>query len=147
MPGGIITNLTNLTSHNAINHPQYTLIALILTFVLLILADRLFGLNVYIVVSILLLIFSVIIASTLTNADKPFNALFNSSSSKNFMSVFLLVFFIIFVYENPDYDNDNPHPLYVKIGMPFITTKMVAMSLILSFSLVTAYTIYLTTRE
>lgn len=147
MPAGIITNIGNITKDKILNKPQYTLILVILLLVFLILSDRLFGLNIYVITGLVMFVFSIIILSTFSNIDKPFNALFNSVSSRNFMSIFLLVFYIIYVYETPEFSSNYPHPVLQKLGITFVSVRTLAMLSVLFLSIMTAYTIYLTTED
>lgn len=150
MPGGIVNNLDNLFSSHVINRPYITLFFVVFLIILLIFGDRLLGFSYAYSVYILIGLFSIIIATTIFQHNVSLTDLFHSTSSRNFMSVMLLIFFIMFVYEDPEYSNNELNKManILTFGNnKHITNRMVGIGVIITFSLVTAYTIYLTTRE
>lgn len=149
MPGIFVNNIVNLTKTKITNKPHLTLILIILMFFTLIFLNRLFGVNMLGTTILILGLFTLIISSTILRTKSELNELFNSISSRNFMAIFLLVFFIIYVYEDPFYDSSKPNQLFDKLTNnhnKYISNRTVGLISLISFSIITAYTVYLTTR-
>jgi hypothetical protein len=153
MPAGIILNISNITGKLATTKPHYTLFFLIFLILFFIFSERLIGLSNYASVIILLFIFALIISLIFFDAYgkyEIYNDIFNSTAGKNFFAIFLLVFFIIFVYELPMYDSDKPHDIINKLTFghnKLISNRFVGISIIFSLSMLTAYSIYKTSRD
>jgi hypothetical protein len=153
MPGAMIINLSNMTSKYATTKPHYTLIALVFLIIFLIFAERFINLNNLVSVIVLLLIFSIIIGFIFLDAHGQYeeiNKIFNSSGGKNFVALFLLVFFIIFIYEYGVYGNNDRYALLDKLTFghnKYVSNRFVGITAIFLFATVTAYTIYTTTRD
>jgi hypothetical protein len=158
----INTALISLWSKASRTHPSYMLI---LTFLLLLFAmfsQRIFGItSQYYIIFATVIILSVMILITLSifssepklienNFLESINTIFDSPSSRNFLSVVALVLFIILVYELVEYDNNDPHYVLDKIMFgknKYISNRTSGILLIFFFSLLTSYTIMTTTRE
>lgn len=156
------TVLTNFASEQATSKPQYVLILITIVIITLIYSQRLFNINNphynTLISCFLMAIMSIIILSTFLNVLKitdsqhvnNFNEIFNSPGSRNYFAVFVLLLFIMFVYELPVYDNNNPHVLIDKLTFghnKFISNKLLGLLLIISFCITTGYVIHSTTRE
>ena len=159
---GLGTVISNFASEQARSKPQWILIVIVIAMVLLIYSQRLLGIaNPYYstyVACFLLLIVSIILLSTflsvLNITDNVhvdnFNYIFNSPGSKNFFAVFLLLLFVMFVYEIPMYDNNNPHAIMDKLLFGYnsvFSNRLIGILLIFGFGISTAYMIHSTTRE
>lgn len=163
MPAGIIGSIANIESTSAITKPHYTLFILVILIFLILFSQRMLGLDTgyyHIPVTLFfLLMISIIITSTIlqtlkiddsTGHIKTFNNIFNSPSSRNFLAIITFLFFVMFVYEIPEYDNSQPHPLVDKILFGhnnFLANRTVGVFLIIIFGLFTGYTVYVTTRD
>jgi hypothetical protein len=163
MPGGVVNNIANLQSNTAITKPYYTLFILVVMMFCILFSQRMLGIDSsYYSIPITLcfiIIFGIIITSTLlhvlkikdeNNYIENFNDTFNSPGSRNFLAIIAFVFFIMFVYEIPDYDNNRPHGLIDKITFGYnnlISNRFVGIILIIIISIFNGYAIYLTTRD
>lgn len=163
MPGGTVYNILNITSKFAINRPQYILIGIILAIIFIIYCRRLFQIKQKYfpigMVSLALVLISVVILSTFLHVlhvkdsygyIESFSFVFNSSGGVNFFAIILLLFFIIYIYEFPKYDNNNPNGLLDKIMLGhnnYISNRTSGIMMIFVFGIFTAYTVMLTTNE
>lgn len=163
MPIGMINNITQLMSKEAITKPYYTLIAIIILMFIMIFTQRIFNMNKYnysiITTCVMILIVSLFIISTILNTlhindtnyhIERYNNIFNSSGSRNFLVVISLIFSIIFIYETPQYGNNLPHKIVDDVTFgnnKYISNRMVGIWLIVFFGLVTGYTVFVTTRD
>lgn len=163
MSAGMINDIVQLTSNEAVTKPYYTLIIIVTLMFAMIFIQRMFNMYTYnytvITTCFMIFVISLFIISTILNTlkindagghIKRFNNIFNSSGSRNFLIVISLLMYVIFVYETPTYDSNLPHHLLDKALFghnAYISNRMVGIWLIIFFGLMTAYTIYVTTRE
>lgn len=157
---GII--ISNFASDQAKSKPQLILIFIIIVVLLILYSQRLLGItnNYYttIVTCLMIIVISIIILSTFLNVlqisdnqhIQNFGNVFNSPGSKNFFAVFLLLLSVIFIYELPVYDNNNPHTITDKVLFGhngILSNRTFGLLLIFSFCISTGYMIHSTTRE
>ncbi len=163
MPAGTVYNILNMTSKFATNKPHYFLIGIVLAMILIIYSRRLFQIKwkyyPMLVTSFALILMSVIILSTFLQVLQikdpygyidSFNSVFNSPGGRNFFAIILLLLFVIYLYELPQYDNNNPNVVLDKIMRGknnYISNRTVGIVLIFLFGIFTAYTVMLTTNE
>ena len=159
---GLGTIISNYAGDQAKTKPHRIFILILIVIILLLYSQRIFGItnpyyNTYVACG-LILIASLIILSTflsiLHTTDNEhisnFNNIFNSPSSKNFFAVFLLIIFIMFIYEIPMYDNNNPHSVMDKLLFGYngvFSNRLIGVILIFGFGISTAYMIHSTTRD
>ena len=163
MPGGVVNSVLNATSKFAKNQSQYILIAIVLAMILIIYSKRLFQIKweyfSIVVTSVMLLLMSLIIISTFLHVLQisdsygyidSFNHVFNSPSSVNFFAIIMLLLFVIYLYELPQYDNNNRHAILDTVTLghnSYISNRTMGIGLIFGFAIFTAYTVMLTTRS
>lgn len=171
MPGGVINSLSNLV--NKTKQPHYFTLMMFAIIFLVIYSGRIFGFNNkdsnisslssseskfhLITGSIIMVILVGIIIITIANPlnaggkiIKNFDSILNSTSSKNIITLFSLIFFVIFVYEVAEFDNNNPHGITDKLLMGnnnFLSNRSAGILLIIVFSLFTGYTISVTSSN
>lgn len=163
MPGGIVDSVLNITSKFATNKPQYILISIVLAMIFIIFSKRLFQIEwkyfPIIITTGILFLMSIIIISTVLHTlqisdsygyiDSFYNV-FSSPSGRNFFAIIMLLFFVIYLYELPQYDNNDPHKVLNTIMLgnnTFISNRTMGILLIFGFGIFIAYTVMLTTRE
>ncbi len=161
MPAGVINNLDTIEKSSYLRN-KYVLIIFCLIMFFILFSKRIFNIQdpnfIIYVTAIVIGLFIVIILSTFLdvagyssyNYLGKFNKLFNSPASRNFLAIITLVFFVIFVYEAPNYGNNNQHHLIDVLTFhnnKYISNRTAGMLLIMSFTILTAYTIYLTTKD
>lgn len=163
MSAGMVNNIALLASNEAVTKPYYTLIIIVILMFAMIFIQRMFNMYTYkysimttcfMIFAVSLFIISTIL-STLKIDDagghiQRFNNIFNSTGSRSFLIVISLMMYVIFVYETPTYDSNLPHHLLdtVLLGHnKYISNRMVGIFLIVLFGLITAYTVYVTTRD
>jgi hypothetical protein len=142
--------------------PQRILIFIVIAVVFLLYSQRLFNItNQYYSTGVAVLIIaiaSIIMLSTFLhilnitdNANvSNFNNVFNSPGSRSFFAIIVLVLFIMFLYEVPIYSNNDPHLASDKLMFghnSIFSNRTVGMILLFTFTIVTGYTVYSTTRE
>lgn len=163
MSAGMVNDIALLTSNEAVTKPYYTLIIIVVLMFAMIFIQRMFNMytDKYSIITTCFMIFviSLFIISTILNTLKindagghinRFNNIFNSTGSRNFLIVISLLMYVIFIYETPTYDSNLPHHLLDKAMLghnAYISNRMVGIFLIVFFGLVTAYTVYVTTRD
>jgi hypothetical protein len=163
MSAGMINDIALLTSKEAVTKPHYTLIIIVVIMFAMIFMQRMFNMYTYkysvITTCFMIFVISLFIISTiLDNLNikdtgghiERFNKIFNSAGSRNFLIVISLLMYVIFIYETPTYDSNLPHHLLDKALLghnAYISNRMVGIWLIVFFGLMTAYTVYVTTRE
>jgi hypothetical protein len=157
MPGSI-GNLDTLY-FSKIRKTRYIMLFIAMILFTLIFSQRIFNIQsdeyIIYVTSLILMVFATIIASGyFTNNTNSYlstyNNIFNSPKSRNYLSVIALVLFIIFIYEIPEYDNNEPNyfvNLFTFNNNKYISNRFMGMSLIIIFTIYAAHTIYLTTKE
>lgn len=158
----LITSISNYVSDQASSKPQMILIFIVITIIFLLYSQRLFGITdnyyntimacfiIVIMCSIILTTFLNILRITNNEYILKFSDIFNSPGSKNFFAVFLLLLFVMFVYELPLYDNNNTHAITNKLMFGHngvLSNRTFGIMLIFGFCISTAYMIYKTTRE
>ena len=158
----LVTALSNFASEQARSKPQRILILIIIAIVFILYSQRLFGIvNTYystIVACFIITVVSVIMASTflsiLNVTDNEhvvnFNNIFNSTGSKNFFAIVVLVLFVMFLYELPVYDNNDPNAASDKLMFgynKFFSNRTIGLLLMFAFTITTGYIIHSTTRE
>lgn len=154
MPG-FATNIANITHQKMIDYPQFTLILIMALILFILFSNRFIGGPNYLRIIGLLIIFSVIIVGSFLTWFKQFgfghdtgvvrfSDIFNSGAGRNFISVFLLIFFIIYIYELEKYSNDDE--VYESLGI-VITKRTIGRIFILFYTFLTAYTMHLTTTS
>jgi len=160
MPGGTVDGALNITSKFAAKQSHYILIAIVLAMIFVVYTKRLFKIEwkyfPIVITVIVLLLMSLIILSTICHFMKisnpyvdNFNSVFNSSGSRNFFAVILLLFFVIYIYELPQFDNNAQQHILDQVtcgNNNFISNRTMGIILIFGFGIFTAYTIMLTTR-
>lgn len=159
---GLGVALSNFASDQAISKPQNILLLIVMLIFIMLYSQRLFDIRYkyynVIVACMLIVVISIVILSTFVNILKIgknremmiLNHVFNSPGSDNFFSVLLLVLYIIYIYELPYYDTDNPSAIVNKLTLghnKYISNRLVGILFIFGFSISTGYMIYATTRE
>jgi len=163
MSAGMVNNIVQLASNEAVTKPYYTLIIIIVLMFAMIFLQRMLNMYTYnysiITTCFMIFVISLFIISTILNSLKiddtsghieRFNNIFNSSGSRNFLIVISLLMYVIFIYETPTYDSNLPHHLLDKVTLghnSYISNRMVGILLIVIFGLMTAYTVFVTTRD
>lgn len=158
----LVTGLSNYASEQARTKPQRILILIVAAIIFLLYSQRLFNItNQYYstgVAIFIIAIVSIIMLSTFLNIlnitdneyVKNFNSIFNSPGSRSFFAVLILVLFIMFLYELPIYDNNDPNYMSDKLMFgynKYFSNRTVGLLLMFSFTIVTGYIIHSTTRE
>lgn len=162
MPAGIINALDNITKSHKKPKPYVILIILVIAIFALIYSQRIMGIhsgyyNLF-VIMIILVIISLIIASTVVHNFKLtrneyleyLSHMFNSTASRNFLIVFSFLLFVMFIYEAAEYENNHRHALTDKILFShntFLSNRLYGLLLIIIFGIYTGYTIYMTTDD
>lgn len=161
---GLGTAISNFASEQAKSKPQIALIFITVATIFILFSERLFNVSstnrTYLIVMVCLitLIMSVVTASTfmhilnLTNNSRvnSFSNVFNSPGSKNYFAVFLLLLYVMRIYELPIYDNNYPHSVTDKILFghnTILSNRTLGVLVMFGFCISTAYMIYSTTRE
>lgn len=167
MPAGIINDIANIFSKEAASKPYYTLFLIVIIIFITIYSQRILNIksNYYSLFStiIILSVISLIIASTFLHMlniklkhekynsyVENFNHIFNSAGSRNFLLIFSFLLFVMFVYESPEFDNENPHFMTDKFMFGYngiLSNRTYGLLLLIFFGLATAYTVYVTTNE
>jgi hypothetical protein len=156
------TTLISLWSKTATTKPSYILIVIFCLLIFGIFSQRIFNIEspYYILIATMIVLFVMIfiILSIFASAPKlsdnnlleSLNDVFDNPSSRNFLSVIALILFVMLVYELEYYDNDRPHG-YTNLILfghnNYISNRSWGLMLILIFSLITSYTVMLTTKE
>lgn len=158
----INTALVSLWSKKAVSEPSYALILIFCLLVFAIFSQRAFDIKsqYYILIATLLILLVMLFIIASLFASQPqlldnnifvaINNMFDSSSSRNFLSVVSLIMFVMLVYELAEYDNNDPHLFLDKILLGknnYISNRTSGIMLVLGFSLFVSYTIMKTTRQ
>jgi len=165
MPGSSVYNISNLLSKYAKTKPHYYLLIIILIIILTIFSKRIFGLSLEtyysISASVVLAIGFVFLMSTFLYVYEikdsggyieGVNNLFNSQGGKNFITIIILLLFVIYIYEFPMYGNNEPHAFSMKVTdqlgrPPLISNKFMGIFMIFVFGIFTAYSMMITSNE
>lgn len=159
----INTNVTNIISKVAITQPHFIFLFIIIIMIATIFSQRMFNItNQYsmliITLFLVMIIFPVIMSTVFHQLNindasghiENFNVIFNSPSSKNCIAIICLLFYIMFVYELPMYDNNAPHSIIDKLTFghnKYFSNRTVGILAIIAVSLFTCFTVMVTTRE
>lgn len=158
---GLGTAISSFATEQARSKPQRILILIVIVIVFILYSQRLLGIEDpyygIFVVCFMMVVASIIILSTflsiLNVTDNKhvdnFNNIFNSTGSKNFFAIFVLVLFIMFVYEVPMYSNSRSHSIMDKVLFGYngiFSNRVIGMLLIFAFCITTGYIVYSTTR-
>lgn len=162
MPG-IINSLVNLISNYAIIKPHYFLVGMVLIIFFLMFYEQIFNIDPYkhitLITSIIIGLISIIILSTILHVLNvhdsggyidSLNNVFNSAGGRNFLAIFSLVLFVMYIYEFPETTNNNPENLLNKITFGhnnILSNKTASLITILFFTILTAYTVMETTNK
>ncbi len=162
MPGSAVSNIRNILSKQATSKPFVILFIIVIFVFVLMYSQRMLGIensyyNTFTTV-LLLTVATIVLTSTflyvLNIGDNKFfdifNNTFNSGGSKNFLAIFSFLLFIMFVYEVSDFDNENPHPTADTILFGYngiLSNRLYGLLYIFGVATLTAFSIYVTTRE
>lgn len=163
MPAAIMNTLDNVTGeHIKKIRPYYVLVIIFILIIIIIYSERIMQIqnDIFYVTQICILTiisFITILSIIVNNIDygtnkylDAFSNTFNSVSSKNFIAVTSLVLFVIFIYEVPKYDNNDPNP-GIDTALfghnKYISNKLLGLLIIMFFTLYVSVTIYLTTID
>ena len=162
MPGSTVNNIRNILSKQATSKPFVVLFIMVILVFVLLYSQRMLGIeNSYYntaITILLLTLATIVITSTflyiLKIGDNQFfdifNNIFNSTGSRNFLALFSFLLFVMFVYEVSDFDNENPHGPTDTILFGYngiLSNRLYGLLYIFAISMLTAFSIYLTTRE
>jgi hypothetical protein len=157
MPAGIINDISNLIGKT--KRPHYFILILFLIFFILIYTERLISTKISTDPSIFhiavgnIILFIFICITTITIASQlelgghfmsNISKIFNASTSKNIIALFSFLFFVIFVYEVAEFDNNNPHAMtdnFLLGHNNIISNRTAGIVLIIFFGLFVGYTI------
>lgn len=156
------TALISLWSKTATTQPSYILILIFCLLIFGIFSQRIFNIQspyyiliaTIIVLGVMLFVILSVFASAPMLSDNniliSLNSVFDNPSSRNFLSVISLILFVMLVYELEYYDNDRPQGFLNKVLFGhnnYISNRSWGLMLILIVSLITSYTVMLTTKE
>jgi hypothetical protein len=156
MDSNTIHNITNVSSKYAKTKPQYYLVFVIVLIFFIVYSQRLFSIqrpdySVFMTTCVIIIISFIIISTFLAILEvkdpngyiESFSSIFNSSGSRTFLAIILLVLFIIFVYETPKYGNNDPNETLNLLMLghnTYVSNREMGIILILFFGILTAYT-------
>jgi hypothetical protein len=156
---GFANNLSNIAGKT--RKPYYFMLFLFFLLFLIIYSERLFKIDndIYHLVTtgiILIILIMIIISTILSKAEiggqsiQNFNRLFNDSTCRNIIALFSFLFFVIYLYEIANYDNNFPHEPTDNLLFGhnnFISNRTAGIMYIISFALFTGYTISVNSKN
>jgi hypothetical protein len=177
MAGSFVYNISNLFSKYAKTKPHYYLLAMMILIIFAIFFKRIsecdtssedlcqskcsietyfsVSTSIILVIAIAFLISTFLYAYKITDTGGYIEGLtniFNSQGGKNFITIMMLLLFVIYIYEFPMYGSTLPHELSKKITDqinkdPIISNKLMGIFMIFGFGIFTAYSIMITSNE
>jgi len=153
MPAGLIVNVNSLIQSK--HSKRFALVTIVITLIVLIYLQRILGITnvnfpLYVTAFILILFAGIIFSniSVLKGSTnfylKNVNEIFNSDNSRKFIAVFALALFIFYVYEIPEYNNQNPHKLTNLLTFghnTFLSNRMAGVLILMVFVIFTSFVV------